>query len=93
MIIDSLGLIISQLKEESLWFMFVQFKQQKDAHSFLILYQRIDVKATMAASCADYKENTGEEKKEPLNVTGERISNNGISTDSVNMIKTTSSLK
>ena len=44
----------------------------------------------MAASCADYKENTGEEKKEPLNVTGERISNNGISTNSVNMIKTTS---
>ena len=44
----------------------------------------------MAASCADYKENTGEEKKEPLNVTGERISNNDISTDSVNMIKTTS---
>ena len=48
----------------------------------------------MAASCADYKENGREEKKEPLKVKGEgskAISSNGISTDSVNMIKTTSS--
>ena len=48
----------------------------------------------MAASCADYKEDGREEKKEPLKVTGEGskpISSNGISTDSVNMIKTTSS--
>ena len=53
------------------------------------------MKVTLAASCADYKENSGEEK-ESLNVTGEGskpVSSNGISTDTVNMIKTTSSLK
>ena len=54
------------------------------------------MKVTLAASCADYKENSGEEKKESPNVTGEGskpVSSNGISTDTVNMIKTTSSLK
>ena len=48
----------------------------------------------MAASCADYKEDGREEKKEPPKVTGEGskpISSNGISTDSVNTIKTMSS--
>lgn len=48
----------------------------------------------MAANCADYKEDGREEKKEPLKVTGEgskAISSNGITTDSVNVIKTTSS--